>query len=79
MKMVKIPFQKLRVIDWFRTHKSTMLECAKGTGIERANICYILFGLREEGKVVCVGVRRDFYTGERAMVFTIREKYKNEE
>lgn len=74
MKMAKIPFQRLRIIDWFRTHKGTMLECAKGTGIERANICRILFGLREEGVIDCIGVRRDFYTGERAMVFTIKEK-----
>ena len=73
MKMAKIPFQKLRIINWFRDHKSTMLECAKGTGIERANICYILFGLREEGLVECVGTRRDFYTGERAMVFTLKK------
>ncbi len=72
--MTKIPFQKLKIIDWFRTHTGTMLECAKGTGIERANICYILFELREEGIVDCVGVRRDFYTGERAMVFTLRVK-----
>ena len=74
MKMGKIPFQRLKIIEGFRTHSSTMLECARATGIERANICYILFGLREEGIVVCVGVRRDFYTGERAMVFKIKEK-----
>ena len=73
MKMAKIPFQKLRIINWFRNHKSTMLECAKGTGIERANICYILFGLREEGLIECVGTRRDFYTGEKAMVFKLKE------
>ena len=51
-----------------------MLECAKGTGIERANICYILFGLREEGLIECVGTRRDFYTGEKAMVFKLKDK-----
>ena len=73
MKMARIPFQRHTIINWLRNHKSTMLECAKGTGIERANICYILFRLREEGFVECVGTRRDFYTGERAMVFTLKE------
>ena len=69
--MKKIPFQRQRILDWFSSHISTMLECSKGTGIERANICYILSRLREEGVVCCTGVRRDFYTGERAMEFTI--------
>ena len=61
--------QKNKVLLWFTNHQGTMLECAKSTLIERANICRYLHDLREDGKVICMGVRRDFFTGERAMVF----------
>ena len=66
---MKIQNQKNKVWLWYTMHKGTMLECAKATLIERANICRYLHDLREEGKVICIGVRRDFFTGERAMVF----------
>ena len=69
---MKIKDQKNKVYHWYLVHRGTMLECAKGTLIERANICRILSELREEGKIICIGVRRDFFTGERAMVFTAK-------
>lgn len=66
--------QKIKIIDWFSEHQSTMLECSKAIGVERANICRILFEMREEGLIECVGYRRDFFTGFLAMVFTAKEK-----
>lgn len=75
---MRIPFQREKIVRWFSDHQGTMLECAKSTGIERANICRILSELREEGVIVYVKTRRDFFTGERAMVFTVKEGYERE-
>lgn len=72
--MARISFQRHKIVDWYSKNKGTMLECSMATGIERANICRILWNLREEGFIVCIGVRRDFFTGERAMVFTSKER-----
>ena len=70
---MKIHDQKNKVWQWYTTHKGTMLECAKATLIERANICRYIHDLQEEHKVTGIGVRRDFYTGERAVVYTAIE------
>lgn len=72
-RISRISFQRLKIVDWYSSHSGTMLECSKATGIERANICRLLWNLREDGIVVCVGYRRDFFTGEMAMVFTLKE------
>ena len=73
MKILR-QMQKNKVLAWFSNHKGTMLECSKSTMIERANICRILWDMREEGLIECVGYRRDSFTGFYAMVFTAKEK-----
>lgn len=48
---VQISSQRSKVLRYFSAHKGTMLECAKATGIERANICRYVADLVSKGKV----------------------------
>lgn len=73
---VRIFSQRSKVLRYFSAHKGTMLECAKATGIERANICRYVADLVSKGKVEKLYRGIDKTTKARAYYYGATEEKK---
>lgn len=73
---VRISYQINKVVRYFSTHKGTMLDCAKATGIERANVCRYIADLVSKGKVEKLYRGIDKTTKARAYYYGATEEKK---
>lgn len=73
---VRIFSQRSKVLRYFSTHKGTMLDCAKATGIERANVCRYVADLVDKGKVKKLYQGRDKTTKSKAYYYCVAEEKK---
>lgn len=73
---VRISYQTNKVVKYFSTHQGTMLDCAKVTGIERANICRYVAELIAKGRLEKLYRGVDHTTQAKAYYYGVTEEKK---